>query len=276
MSDAITLTLRSAPESALDTDGLAADRLAALSARDIAALPVWTGSREAQVGDFFDVRGDRSPRVRIEGALGRVHGLGAGMAGGELVIDGDAGTRVAAALRGGRVEVLGNVGDDAGTAMSGGVLRVRGSAGDRLGAASPGASKGMTGGEIVVDGSVGVEAAVRARRGLVVVGGDAGRDAARAVIAGTLVVFGRTGADPGRGSKRGTIVAFGGIEPPATYWYACTFEPPHVRLTLMYLRRRYGLSVDEDILNGRYRRYCGDAGTPGRGEILEWVRATAG
>jgi hypothetical protein len=45
---------------------------------------------------------------------------------------------------------------------------------------------------------------------------------------------------------------------------------------LTYLRRRYGLRVDERMVSGRYRRYCGDAGNPGRGEILEWTEAASG
>jgi formylmethanofuran dehydrogenase subunit C len=129
----------------------------------------------------------------------------------------------------------------------------------------------MSGGEIVVAGSAGADAAARARRGLVVVCGDVGPEAARGVIAGTLVVLGRTGRDPGRGSKRGTIVAAGGISVPETYRYACTFQPPYVRLAFAYLRRRYGLVVDAAVLEGRYKRYCGDAGGPGKGEILEWI-----
>jgi formylmethanofuran dehydrogenase subunit C len=129
----------------------------------------------------------------------------------------------------------------------------------------------MTGGEIIVHGSVRDDAAALARRGLVVVGGDVGNFAARAMIAGTLVVFGRTAAAAGRGSKRGSIVAVGGIDVPATYRYACTFQPPHVRLMMTYLRRRYQLAIDERVLDGRYRRYCGDAGHPGKGEILQWI-----
>ena len=228
MSDAVTLSLRAPLSEPLDVEGVTADRVAALSEREIAGLPVRLCAREARLGDFFDVRGGRSARMRVEGALAQVNGLGAGMAGGELVIDGDAGRRVAA---------------------------------------------GMTGGEIVVMGSAGAEVAARARRGLVVVAGDAGADAARAMIAGTLVVFGRTGARSGRGSRRGSIVALGGIDVPVAYWCACTFDPPHVRLMLTYLRRRYGLKVDERMVSGRYRRYCGDAGNPGRGEILEWTEA---
>ncbi len=271
-ASSILLTLRAAPEADLEIDGLSPDRLAALSEQAIAGLPVRTGGRAARLGDFFDIRGERSGRVRIEGDLTRVAGVGAGMAGGELVVAGSTGQRAGAGMTGGRLHILGSVGDDAGSAMSGGVMRVGGTAGDRLGAATPGAARGMTGGEILVEGAAGVEAGARARRGLLVVGGDAGDDAARAMIAGSLIVLGRMGANPGRGNKRGSIVAAGAIDVPTTYRYACTYKPPHLRLTLTYLRRQYGLAIDERLLDGTWRRYCGDAGDPGKGEILELVR----
>ena len=190
MSDTVTLSLRAPVDAALEVDGVTADRLAGLAEREIAALPVRLGARRAELGDFFSVRGERSGRVRVEGALAQVHGLAAGMTGGEMVIDGDAGRLVAAKMTGGSVEVRGSVADEAGAAMAGGTLRVTGNAGDRLGSAVPGATKGMTGGmtggEIVVGGSAGADAAARARRGLVVVAGNAGHYAARAMIAGTL------------------------------------------------------------------------------------------
>jgi len=210
--DVVTVSLRAPLTEPLRVEGLTADRVAVLSECEISALPVWLGARKARLGDFFDVKGERSDRLRVVGAPTNVHGIAAGMTGGELVIDGDGGRAVA---------------------------------------------QGMTG-------------------GLVVVGGDVGVDAARSMIAGTLVVFGRTGERAGRGSKRGSIVALGGIEVPVTYWYACTYEPPHVRLLLTYLRRRYGLNVEDRMIGGRYRRHCGDAGNPGRGEILEWADAAFG
>ncbi len=272
MSDVVVLTLRSAPDGPLDLDGaVAPDRFAALGAGEIAGLPVWAGARTARLGDFFDVDGGYAARVRVAGASALLDGLGAGMTGGELVVDGDAGRRAGAGMAGGTLRVLGNVGDDAGTAMAGGALRVDGRAGHRLGAAAPGAAKGMTGGEIVVAGHAGDEAGARARRGLIAVGGDVGARGARAMIAGSLVVLGRAGESTGVGSKRGSVIAVGGADVPATYRYACTYEPPHVRLTLTYLRRRYGLTVDDGAVAGRYRRYCGDAGEPGRGEILTLV-----
>jgi formylmethanofuran dehydrogenase subunit C len=158
--------------------------------------------------------------------------------------------------------------------MRGGALRVTGDAGDRLGAAAAGSSQGMSGGELIVNGAAGADVAARVRRGLVVVGGDVGADAARAIIAGTLVVMGRTGANPGRGSKRGSIVALGEIDVPSTYEYACTYQPTYVRMLLTYLYRRYGIASPDGALDGSYARYCGDAGTVGKGEILTFERPT--
>lgn len=252
MTGVVTLTLRAPLEQHLDLEGVDPARLADLSEKEIAKLPVWLGGRELDLGSVFAVRGERAAHVRLEGDLARAIRVGAGMSSG-------------------RIDVAGNVGDEAGLAMAGGVLTVSGSAGDRLCAAGPGAAKGMTGGEAIVMGAAGAEAGARARRGLIVVGGDTGRDTARDMIAGTVVVFGRTGAAPGRRSKRGSIVAVGGIDVPSTYRYACTYEPAFVRLVLTYLRRTYGLRVSDDAVSARYRRYCGDAGEPGKGEILERI-----
>ena len=253
MSGVITLSPRTPLLEPIEAEGLAADRLAVLAEHEIASLPVWLGRRAARLGDFFRISGGRSSVVRVEGDVSKVRGLAAGMAGGEMIVEG-------------------NVGDDVACGMAGGVLRVTGNAGDRLAAAAPGASKGMTGGEVIIAGSAGAEAAARTRRGLVVIGGEAGPRAGRAMIAGSIVVLGRMGADAGSLNKRGSIVAAGGIVAvPKSYRYACTYRPPHIRLTMVYLRRRYGMAIDERLVAGTYRRYCGDAGDPGKGEILEWA-----
>ena len=89
MSDVVTLSRRGTAEGPLEVEGVTADRIAGLGEREIASLPVRVGSRAAKLGDFFDVRGGRAARVRIDGDVAQVHGIGAGMAGGELVIDGD-------------------------------------------------------------------------------------------------------------------------------------------------------------------------------------------
>jgi len=85
-----------------------------------------------------------------------------------------------------------------------------------------------------------------------------------------VLVMGRVGGEPALGSKRGTLVAAGEIDVPVTYRHACRYRPPHVRLALTYLMRRFGTSVDARFVTGTYDRYCGDAGTVSRGEILRW------
>ena len=252
MSDRVVLTLATAPSHTLVADCIAADRFASLDARAIGQLPVVHGGRRARLGDFFTVTGQRSAALRIEGDLERVEGVGTGMAGGEMLI-------------------AGNVGPDLGLAMEGGRIDVHGSVGENAGGARPGASRGMTGGEIVIRGDAGAQVGAVARRGLIVVMGNAGPRTARAMIAGTVVVFGSTAAGAGRFLKRGSIVALGAIERPATFRYACTYQPPHVPLLLRYLRARYGLAVLDRHIAGRYERHSGDLAELGKGEILQWV-----
>jgi formylmethanofuran dehydrogenase subunit C len=252
VSAAVVLSLRAALDAQLDMGGVTPGRCADLSAKEIAALPIWQGGVRARVGDFFDVRGERSTRIDIDGDLSRASGVGAAMASGML-------------------HVHGNVGDDAGQAMSGGVLRVDGQAGDRVGGGTPGAAKGMTGGEIVVFGSIGGSSGALMRRGLVAVAGSMGDYAGRGMIAGTLLALGPVGQLPGAGNKRGSIIAAGGVTMPSSYRFACSYEPPHVRLLLTSLRRRFGFPCDPGLLAGRFDRYCGDAGDPGKGEILVWT-----
>jgi len=210
------------------------------------------GGRRATLGDFFRVQGERSSVVRLEGDLRKMEGIGAGMAGGELVVDG-------------------SVGRDLGRSMAGGRIDVHGSAGENAGGAPPGAARGMTGGEIVIRGDTGAQAGAAARRGLIVVTGDAGPQAGRGMIAGTVVVFGRAAPGAGRFLKRGSIIALGAIERPATFRYACTYRPPYVPLLLRYLRARYGLAIGGPQISGRYERHAGDLAELGKGEILQWV-----
>jgi formylmethanofuran dehydrogenase subunit C len=257
VSDAVVLSLRARLDGQLDMSGVTPDRCADRSTKEIAALPVWLGATQGTVGDVFDVRGERVARVEIDGDLDKASGVGARMTGGLL-------------------HVRGSVGDDAGQAMTGGVLRVDGHAGDRLGAAAPGAAKGITGGEIVVFGSIGGSAGALMRRGVIAVAGGMGAYAGRGMIAGTLLALGPVGELPGVGNKRGSIVAAGGVAVPASYRFACSYEPPHVRLLLTSLRRRFGFPCDPGLLAGRFDRYCGDAGEPGKGEILVWTGYTDG
>ena len=206
--------------------------------------------------------------IRIDGSSDQIAGLGGGMTGGELTVAGGAGAGTGAGMRGGTLHVHGSVGDDAGQAMSGGLLRVDADAGDRLGANAPGAAKGMTGGEIIVSGSAGVEAGARMRRGLIVVAGNADRDAGRAMIAGSLVCwYLRRWSRPRQQARLDRGLRWCDL-PPTYRSLFCLSTAPR-QLTWRYLIRHFGMMIDDTFIESAFRRYCGDAGDPGKGEILE-------
>lgn len=253
MSDEVRL--RPITAEPLEVDCVQPDELAQLSTREIASLPVWVGREERQLGDFFEVTGERSSRVRIEGDVSHVDALGAGMGGGLLVIEGNAGGALGRAMRGGQIHVKGN-------------------AGDSVGSPAPGASRGMVGGEIVITGSAGSDAGAYARRGLVAIGGNAGAGAARGMIAGTVLVCGDAASNAGIWNKRGTLVVMGAVDIGLTYRYACTYRPPIVPLILRSVARRFGLPMNDRWITGDYRRFSGDLAELGKGEILQW-RASA-
>jgi formylmethanofuran dehydrogenase subunit C len=223
-----------------------------LSALELAARPVYL-ERDGQVAlaEIFELKGAPSGRIRFVGNLELADGFGAGLSEGEVVVEG-------------------NLGSEAGIALAGGALDIHGDTGPRTGAAPLGFKRGMTGGELIVRGSAGTEAGAGMRRGLIVIVGRAGNQTGLRMIAGNVVVFGSAGLDCGLWSKRGTVVALGAITPPPTYSYACTYQPPHLKLLLTRLKVTYGLPVKARHLTGFYRRYSGDMAELGKGEILEW------
>jgi formylmethanofuran dehydrogenase subunit C len=253
VSDGIIARLRKPLQTRADLGAVLAGAWSGLAAVELARRPVLPdGGTPVPLGDLFEVTGAPAGRVRFEGDLTKADRLGAGLAEGEVIVEG-------------------SVGDETGLGMSGGVLDVHGDAGARTGGAAGDARRGMTGGELLVRGGAGPGPGTRMRRGLLVVMADVAGQAGAGMIAGTVIVFGDAGPAPGRWSKRGSIVALGSVQVPPTYRYACTYQPDHLRLTLLRLRKRYGLAVDERHVSGFYRRYSGDLADLGRGEILAWT-----
>jgi formylmethanofuran dehydrogenase subunit C len=253
VSGGIGARLRNPLQTRADLGAVLAGAWSGLAAVELARRPVLLdGGTSVPLGDLFELTGAPAGRIRFEGDLAKADRLGAGLAEGEVLVEGP-------------------VGDEAGLGMSGGAIDVHGDAGARAGGAAADARRGMTGGEFLVRGGAGPEPGMRMRRGLLVVMADVAGHAGVGMIAGTVIVFGAAGPAPGRWSKRGSIVALGSVQIPPTYRYACTYQPDHLRLTLLRLRKRYGLAVDERYVSGSYRRYSGDLADLGRGEILAWT-----
>ncbi|HEX9109486.1 MAG TPA: formylmethanofuran dehydrogenase subunit C [Longimicrobiales bacterium] len=266
----IVLALRSMPRLPLEAENVRPDALSALSENEIARVTVWHGREPCALGDFFDVRGGRSADVRITGDCSRVKGLGVGMAGGSLLVEGNAGAHVGAGMTGGTLRVSGDAGDWAGAEMAGGTLEIAGSAGDHLAGAYAGSTRGMRGGVVIVRVDAGEFAAERLRRGLVAVAGNVGDHAGLGMIAGTLLVLGDVGRRPGAGLKRGSIVVHGRAQLLPTFRYACTYVPPVLALVQRVLLERHGLDAVARYEGGAYRRFTGDYADLGKGEILLW------
>jgi formylmethanofuran dehydrogenase subunit C len=253
VSNGIRARLRKPLQTRVDLSAVLAGAWSGLAAVELARRPVLLDAgMPVPLGDLFEVTGAPAGRVRFEGDLTKADRLATGLAEGEVIVDGP-------------------VGDETGLGMSGGVIDVHGDAGARTGGAAGDARRGMTGGELLVRGGAGPAPGMRMRRGLLVVMADIAGQAGAGMIAGTVMVFGGAGPAPGRWSKRGSIVALGSVQIPPTYRYACTYQPDHLRLTLLRLRTWYGLAVDERYVSGSYRRYSGDLADLGRGEILAWT-----
>lgn len=269
--DTVTLRLKEPTTIPIEADSIRPDLFVSRTLAEIKALPAFYGRRKVTLGDLFEIVGDRSDRVVVEGDLRHVKKIGLRMSQGRILVRGNAGLHLGAYMRGGEIVVEGDAADWAGAQIQGGFIRIRGNAGHRVGAAYPGEKRGANRGTIIVEGSAGREVGAKARRLLIAVQGDVGEFAGAYMLAGTIIVLGRVGKRAGAGSKRGTIVALG--ESPdilPTYRYECTIHPVFLRC---YLRRlqEWGLPVPKAALEGDFRRYSGDITSLGKGEILVYA-----
>ncbi|MGF7162013.1 formylmethanofuran dehydrogenase subunit C [Rhodoligotrophos appendicifer] len=264
--NALTFTLRHAPEQRLDLSLLTPATLAALSQREIERLSIGTTRLPVVVGDMFRLRGSEAGRIRFAGGHERLDMVGHGLAAGEIVVEGDVGQQAGRLMAGGRLVVAGNAGPLLGSGLKAGRIEVKGHAGDRAGGPLAGEMAGMRGGSIQVRGNAGDRAGDRMRRGLLVIEGDAGDYAGSRMIAGTVIIGGQAGAYPGYLMRRGTIIL--GREPlQLSPSFVDTGEAAPVFLRLLWRSlEQDGFAVAG--LEGSTRRLAGDTAMLGRGEML--------
>jgi formylmethanofuran dehydrogenase subunit C len=263
----LVLSLRQAPAQRLDLSPLVPNRLAGLSAGDIAAIALQTTRERVCVDDLFHVQMGDPSHIRFEGGSERFDRLGCGMSSGEIRIEGDAGCQVGRLMTGGQLVIAGSAGPWAASGMKGGSIEITGSAGDRLGGPLAGEMTGMRGGVVVVRGDAGARAGDRMRRGMIVIEGKAAAYAGSRMIAGTLIIRGRAGPLPGYLMSRGTIVAADGCEALSPTFADCgTHEFVANALMAAYVRP---YSADIAAMLWRpWRRLLGDMAVIGKGEIF--------
>jgi formylmethanofuran dehydrogenase subunit C len=254
----------------IHTEGLLPETLRDLAPDEIARQPIRVGRQAGQLGDLFTIDGSAEDETLVmTGDLRSMAGLGAGLARGTLLIDGDAGPSVGHQMRGGRLEVHGSVGPGAGGFMAGGLLRVRGNAGDELGAAPPGHRMGMRGGTVIVDGRAGQYVGRSMRRGTIYVAGDCLEGAMTNALAGTVIVGGRCGSRAAAGMRRGTLILLGlGEEEILPTFSPGRSSRPLILGLIARSLARLGMAFDPRWASLHYQVYHGDLLNKGLGEIL--------
>ena len=222
----------------------------------VAASPVVIGNTHRPLGDFFEIVGEPGARLVVRGAPPWSR-IGARMAAGELVFEGDAG-------------------DELGVSMTGGLIRVTGSAGHRVAGPDFGTTRGANGGTVIVHGNVGDHAGLRLRRGLVVVGGSAGASPGFRMLAGTIVVARGPLDHALLEARRGTVLALDAAASSlaGTHLVSDGRFPVEsitaLRLLLAHLKS-LGLAVPQPVWDGAVELWSGDCFELGKGELWQWV-----
>ncbi|SNB78422.1 formylmethanofuran dehydrogenase, subunit C [Arboricoccus pini] len=251
----------------LDASALQPAILEKLTGSHLSGLLLQHGNRRVKLGDLFAIQAKGEAGILvIKAATDCFDGLGKGMSGGAIRVEGDVGDFLAQDLVDGSIEVSGSAGRYLATGMLGGRVRLGGDAGDFLGAALPGSRFGMQGGAVSIGGSIGRRAGDRMRRGLVAVDGDADTYLGARMIGGTFVVGGKAGRHAGLSMRRGTLVlASLAGEPLATFSDGGAHDLPWLHLLTAELA---GIGSRQAALALRRTRFTGCAAADGKGEIL--------
>jgi len=262
---ALVFELKNTPGQRLDLSPLVPERLAGLNRKEIQALEIGTTRETLTVGDAFKVKGKNAATIHFDGTDERCDKIGAGLAGGEIFVDGDVGSHLGVRMKAGTIEVRGSAGVSAGASMAGGHIAISRDAGDQAGGVAFGETMGMKGGFLTIGGDAGALLGERMRRGLVVVGGNAGDYAGGRMIAGTIVLKHGAGRYAGYGLRRGSLIF---MEKPKnilpTFSDCGVMEFDYLRLLETWLRGT-GMRIK---LGGRARRLIGDMAVLGKGEML--------
>jgi glutamate synthase domain-containing protein 3 len=135
--------------------------------------------------------------VEVKNAA-HLHGLGAGLIHGEVVINGDVGDYVAALNAGGSIRVMGQAGKYAADNMNAGSLVIEGNAGFGVG-------QYCYGGVVVVRGDAGDFTATMNKGANVLICGSVGDEAGTYMLKGNLIVVGNGGENFANYLIRGSV-----------------------------------------------------------------------
>ena len=234
--------------------------------KDVGNTQLTVGYQTVPVSDLFTIKkqASREQHLIIEGDLNNFDRIGDGH---------DLGT----------LRVLGTVGNHVGAGMTGGQLLIEGNAGDHLAAPFGTARLGMRGGRIKVSGNASDYTGHRMRRGEVFIEGDVGRFTASQMIAGTILVAGNIGDDTATGMRRGTVITRRLPELPERRFSSPlttrSVFPSLIRVTTNGSESDLNLpratQLVAELSSGRFVSRRGDRAVLGKGELLAPNRSDA-
>jgi formylmethanofuran dehydrogenase subunit C len=270
----VTLTLKSALDDIrVDASPLLPHALAALSVKDIEALPLMRGNRSVPTGDLFSVAKHTQDAAQavlhIVGNAAKLDHLGAAMQGGLLIVEGDAGDFAGRDMRNGNLHIHGSTGLYTASSARNGTITIDSNAGDWLGAPLPGGTFGLRGATVIVRGNAGARAGERMRRGLICIDGNAGDFCASRMVAGTICVAGKVGERPGFGLLHGSLLLAQMPEHMLPSFGDCgEHEFGFLKLLAPELAKHRAKFAKVIEKSARARRFAGDLAVDGRGELL--------
>lgn len=265
----IQLTLKRQPTVPLEAEVLTPDLLCELPHAEICSSKVYHGKRQLRVDDFFDVEGEKSDHIKLDGDLSKVRWIGRGASRGSIEVVGHVGMHLGAHMTGGSIDVKGDASDWVGAEMKGGLIRVHGDAGGQIGAGYRGSLLGMRGGTIIVDGTAGLEVGLRMRRGTIVIGGLVRDFAGLQMKGGTIILLAGAEIRTGAWMNRGTIISLKTLQLMPTFSYGSNYNPTFINVYARHLAS-LGIALPCDSDSGSFARYTGDTSVPGKGEIFVW------
>ena len=249
-----------------------------VSVEDFRSVNVEEGNHTGLLSDYFEIEGSAAEdrTVCFSGNLKNVFGIGQGMSGGTIEVQGDTGPFVGRRMSGGKIIVDGDVDDYLGAEMTGGQIVVRGNAGNYVGANAPGCKFGMNRGTIFISGSAGGSLGRSMRRGTIVVQGAVGPLCGWEMLAGTIVVFGSAGDHAGLDMRRGTIILAGepakSFNASPAFVEGSTLNSQTVAMIGAWLKQSetemLPEEIDQRLLKPKFLQWHGDVNEGGRGEIF--------
>lgn len=121
----LTIKLRSVPDVRFDISALLPAIQAGANTTTLERLPLAGDGKSLRLGDIATLSGSPGDTLLIEGCSDRIDGVGAGMGGGTLVVEGNVGAKAGLGMKAGRLDIKGSAGSYLASGLKSGIITSR-------------------------------------------------------------------------------------------------------------------------------------------------------